>query len=189
MNIFESLENLPVSEECFDDIMGIVEELLNEDLHHYIQKKYNEKIENARKKEYAPKVGDTRSSKEIKKEQLTKLGLRKHELVDKAEKARANSIIQAYNDAQKRGLKRTEETDDEIEMRLAGFDASNKNEKGRLKNLDHNYEPGDYRSKKLSYDKFTEATKKSHPERRGFGKPEKEAIEASIERHNKKKSK
>ena len=30
MDIFESLENLPVSEECFDEIMGIVEELINE---------------------------------------------------------------------------------------------------------------------------------------------------------------
>ena len=30
MNIFESLENLNVSEECFNDIMGIVEELLSE---------------------------------------------------------------------------------------------------------------------------------------------------------------
>ena len=30
MNIFESLENLNVSEECFNDIMGIVEEILSE---------------------------------------------------------------------------------------------------------------------------------------------------------------
>ena len=30
MDIFESLENLPVSEECFDEIMGIVEEIINE---------------------------------------------------------------------------------------------------------------------------------------------------------------
>ena len=30
MSIFESLENLNVSEECFDEIMGIVEELLEE---------------------------------------------------------------------------------------------------------------------------------------------------------------
>ena len=30
MNIFESLENLEVSESCFDDIMGIVEEIINE---------------------------------------------------------------------------------------------------------------------------------------------------------------
>lgn len=30
MSIFESLENLNVSEECFDDIMGIVEEIINE---------------------------------------------------------------------------------------------------------------------------------------------------------------
>ena len=33
MDIFESLENLNVSEECFDDIMDIVEELLSEGTH------------------------------------------------------------------------------------------------------------------------------------------------------------
>ena len=30
MDIFESLENLNVSEECFDEIMGIVEDMLSE---------------------------------------------------------------------------------------------------------------------------------------------------------------
>ena len=30
MDIFESLENLPVSEECFEDIISIVEEYINE---------------------------------------------------------------------------------------------------------------------------------------------------------------
>lgn len=30
MNIFESLENLPISEECFDEIVGLVEEIINE---------------------------------------------------------------------------------------------------------------------------------------------------------------
>ena len=30
MSIFEDLENLNVSEECFDDIMGIVEEIISE---------------------------------------------------------------------------------------------------------------------------------------------------------------
>ena len=30
MNIFESLENLNVSEECFDEIVGLVEEIINE---------------------------------------------------------------------------------------------------------------------------------------------------------------
>ncbi len=30
MNIFENLENLNVSEECFDEIMGIVEDIINE---------------------------------------------------------------------------------------------------------------------------------------------------------------
>lgn len=33
MDIFESLENLNVSEECFDEIMDMVEELLSEDIH------------------------------------------------------------------------------------------------------------------------------------------------------------
>ena len=33
MSIFEDLENLNVSEECFDDIMSLVEELLSEDIH------------------------------------------------------------------------------------------------------------------------------------------------------------
>ena len=33
MDIFESLENLNVSEECFDDIMNMVEELLSEGTH------------------------------------------------------------------------------------------------------------------------------------------------------------
>ena len=43
MNIFESLENLNVSEECFDDIMGIVEELLSEDVYSAIDKYAPEK--------------------------------------------------------------------------------------------------------------------------------------------------
>ena len=30
MDIFESLENLNVSEGCFDEIVGIVEEIINE---------------------------------------------------------------------------------------------------------------------------------------------------------------
>jgi hypothetical protein len=42
MDIFESLENLNVSEECFDEIIGIVEELINEDIKSYIVKKYGE---------------------------------------------------------------------------------------------------------------------------------------------------
>ena len=41
MNIFESLENLNVSEECFDEIMGIVETLIGESLQKQIDKKAN----------------------------------------------------------------------------------------------------------------------------------------------------
>ena len=49
MDIFESLENLQVSEGCFDEIMGIVEEYINE-LHpdtikSFIKKRGEQKIE------------------------------------------------------------------------------------------------------------------------------------------------
>ena len=40
MNIFENLENLNVSEECFDDIIGIVEEILSEALPDAVEKRY-----------------------------------------------------------------------------------------------------------------------------------------------------
>lgn len=40
MNIFENLENLNVSEECFDEIMDMVEELLSEDTFSAIEKKH-----------------------------------------------------------------------------------------------------------------------------------------------------
>ena len=44
MNIFESLENLNVSEECFNDIMGIVERNLNMDIvNYYMAKDKNER--------------------------------------------------------------------------------------------------------------------------------------------------
>ena len=42
MNIFENLENLNVSEECFDEIMGIVEEVVNENVWATVMKKYGE---------------------------------------------------------------------------------------------------------------------------------------------------
>ena len=47
MNIFESLENLNVSEKCFEDILRVIENLLNEDIETLIKKKYGEP-------EYAP---------------------------------------------------------------------------------------------------------------------------------------
>ena len=46
MNIFESLENLNVSEECFEDIVGLVEEYLSETLRtqgEQLEKKHREK--------------------------------------------------------------------------------------------------------------------------------------------------
>jgi hypothetical protein len=40
MDIFGSLENLPVSEECFDDIMNMVEKYINETAEQAIVKKH-----------------------------------------------------------------------------------------------------------------------------------------------------
>lgn len=42
MDIFESLESLNVSEECFDDIVTMVEAMLNEDIFSAIKQKYPE---------------------------------------------------------------------------------------------------------------------------------------------------
>ena len=51
MDIFESLENLEISEECFNDIMDIVEEVINELKNETIEKtldKHRERVMNAK---------------------------------------------------------------------------------------------------------------------------------------------
>jgi hypothetical protein len=52
VSIFEELESLNVSEECFNDIMGIVEEIINEVSIGYLARKAKKSI-NRRKKENA----------------------------------------------------------------------------------------------------------------------------------------
>ena len=53
MSILESLENLNVSEECFNDIISIVEEMINElnksTINSYIQKRQDEATEAEKK--------------------------------------------------------------------------------------------------------------------------------------------
>lgn len=61
MNIFESLENLPVSEECFDEIMGLVEEILSE-----AENKNNKPI-NFRREQIAKRINQLMKSGEIDK--------------------------------------------------------------------------------------------------------------------------
>ena len=56
MSIFESLENLNVSEECFDDIMGIVEELLSEDIYDAVLKSVDDENSPLRKKNIHGKI-------------------------------------------------------------------------------------------------------------------------------------
>ena len=45
MDIFESLENLPVSEGCFEDIIGIVEEYINELKNQTVADVYNKRYD------------------------------------------------------------------------------------------------------------------------------------------------
>ena len=55
MDIFESLENLPISEECFDEILGLVKAILTEDLETEAERKYGQHSSQVRK---AFKMGD-----------------------------------------------------------------------------------------------------------------------------------
>jgi hypothetical protein len=84
MDIFESLENLPVSEECFDEIMGIVEDLINETIYDAIDKKYGKgenktlrkkAIANANKEMSAAWQRDAASSGSSNKDEQVKRAL------------------------------------------------------------------------------------------------------------------
>ena len=88
MNIFESLENLDVSEECFDDIMGLVEELVT-----YAQKKADDA--KSRSKKYTDRL---RKVVKAKKENGTLDNL----TVDKAlNKVLANKYAERAEKAEK----------------------------------------------------------------------------------------
>ena len=56
MDIFESLENLNVSEECFNEIMGLVEELLNEDIYDVVLKSVDDENSPLRRKNAHGKI-------------------------------------------------------------------------------------------------------------------------------------
>lgn len=58
MDIFENLENLEISEECFNDIMGIVEEIIDEEIIDYIKKVH----------------GDSEKGKELTNKALSNIG-------------------------------------------------------------------------------------------------------------------
>ena len=75
MDIFESLENLNVSEECFNDIMGIVEEIINERNKENRQKKKDWEMK--RTPEISPFYGDEKKFRLPKRESGIK-GVKKH---------------------------------------------------------------------------------------------------------------
>ena len=78
MSIFESLENLNVSEECFDEIMGIVEELLGEGREPFeTQQDYKQRLQ----KHFGPKLNDAKSTQKAIAKHHNKVakGLKKEE--------------------------------------------------------------------------------------------------------------
>jgi hypothetical protein len=84
MNIFENLENLQVSEECFNDIMGIVEEILSED---------RLVDDNGRKTDDYFDLRDRMTSK-LKDQKATASALRKQELKKDKEGKREEKEIE-----------------------------------------------------------------------------------------------
>lgn len=78
MDIFEGLENLNVSEECFDDIMALIEELLKEGREPFeTQQDYKERLQ----KHFGPKLNDAKSTQKSIAKHHNKVakGLKKEE--------------------------------------------------------------------------------------------------------------
>ena len=98
MNIFESLENLNVSEECFNDIIGIVEDLLSEDVDD-IKKRIEKKYGKA--KGYLDSYYDTRN--------------KSAKLIDKLDLAREREEEKAAERANYKKLRVSPKIDDWID--------------------------------------------------------------------------
>ena len=87
MNIFESLENLNVSEECFDDVLRIVEEYISEIYDSTVASMYKKRKEIEKKADnkadYADTVGQTVLSR-AKKEKNEEGAKKAKEFIEKA---------------------------------------------------------------------------------------------------------
>lgn len=96
MNIFENLENLQVSEECFDEIMGLVEELLSEDIVSTANRvaskdENNDLVQRARKAK--EKGQEATAEKELKRIQNNKTRKDIHPSVVKRQQERDKAIL------------------------------------------------------------------------------------------------
>lgn len=78
MDIFENLENLEVSETCFNDIMGIVEEILSEDLPNYIIKKYGKPKYNSKGNPVNKSANLIQKASGVKREEEDEARWRRH---------------------------------------------------------------------------------------------------------------
>ena len=94
MDIFESLENLEISEECFDEIMGIVEEYINELKDSTVGSMYQKRKEIEKKADekahYADTVGQTALAK-AKKEKDTEKQKKIKDFIDKSYNDQVNA--------------------------------------------------------------------------------------------------
>lgn len=168
MDIFGSLEQLNVSEECFDEIISIVEELLDEDTESYIKGKYGEP-EYFKKK----KVHDIDLEKEdidgneykLQAEfPVPKKGSKSAQLLDKLHKVQQKEVAQAE-------YARSNHDIEQLPQRIKDYKTY------KIRNSNKNSE-GDKITKKRTYEARLKAMKPYHPP-----KSDEQRIEDSIVRH------
>lgn len=114
MNIYESLENLQVSEECFNDIMGIVEDIINEvsdewkqackdsarEKSEYFKRKYNE-AKDAYLKNHSSKNGDKVLDASILSDRANRREDKLNKAIEKHNKAKAEGKIKPVKKEEK----------------------------------------------------------------------------------------
>lgn len=167
MDILENLENLPVSEECFDDIIDIIEELLSEDIKTAISKKYGQPKYSEVDGEYSKKAPHLYLAKPLNK---------------------SAKLTNNVKEIQRREEEDTERREKELhpEVKAGEYGRNyivrdeNKNIKGEKKTENRRFEDiGDGWF-------IHKGSKKGYSHNNFFKKTDKQAIGASIERHKKK---
>ena len=198
-SIFESLENLNVSEACFEDIMSILEELLNEDLKSYIEKKYGREpkylSKNIKGQKVFSKVSPSDKEKiKNKKDELLKKVNKVQDEIEKEESGKSWERFMKYNPNFSTGVNTTKSVKNvEGDRKTRGRTKKiiyNKQQvtgfvHGGAKGRDEVLHPveggnGSVFSKEYN-DKYPKIVKQA-----GSPKPDRYAIEDSIKRHEKK---
>lgn len=129
MDIFESLENLNVSEECFDDIMDIVEEIVST---------AQNNLDNAKNKEkkYVERIQKVVNAKKEKG------ALPDEKFADKVLNKLIDGKYRRNTEKAERLLNKAEKLPKSMDyMEKGGYQNLTKNEKGRIKYENRYHEP------------------------------------------------